>query len=88
MVTIHKYPMPINRMVSIMLPEAARVLTVQVQKGRTCIWAMVDTEMRMVPREFAWYGTGHPISSPRNKEYVGTVQLDGGDLIFHLFEVQ
>ena len=67
------------------MPVGAEVLTVQCQNGKPCIWARVDTSAESEFRAFRTYGTGHPIHHPPGR-YVGTYQLIGGALVFHVFE--
>jgi len=40
-------------------------------------------------RIFIFHGTGHDISIEDGivKRYIGTVQIDCGELVFHLFEI-
>lgn len=86
MQSIHKYPVPIVDDVEIELPVGAQVLTVQVQMDKPFIWALVSKDtVRTEMRQFRLIGTGHPIEDDA-KRYVGTFQLHGGDLVFHLFE--
>ncbi len=66
------------------MPRGAEVLTAQVQHGVVCLWARVDTRMPMELRRFVIIGTGH---DGADGKYVGTVQMDGGDFVFHVFEV-
>jgi hypothetical protein len=67
------------------MPKHAKVLCVQNQFALTCIWAIVDPTAEIEQRNFRWFGTGHPMpESPLH--YVGTVQINGGELIFHLFQ--
>jgi len=99
---IHKYPLVagvIGRQ-SISLPAGARVLTAQVQHGVIYLWAEVDTdetseELREVDtddtdetseelREFVIHGTGDDMLD--HLHYIDTVQLDGGYLVFHVYE--
>jgi len=84
---IHKYPLVagvIDRQ-SISLPAGARVLTAQVQHGVICLWAEVDTdETSEELREFVIHGTGHDMLN--HLHYIDTVQLDGGYLVFHVYE--
>ena len=68
------------------MPVSARALCVQVQGGVPCLWALVyDTEGPTVNRKFRTYGTGHEHESITGT-YVGTYQLAGGALVFHVFE--
>lgn len=72
------------------MPVGAEVLTVQVQHGKPQIWAKVDPFAPVEMRRFALVGTGQRI--PDDSEmghrlrYVSTFQLEGGLLVFHLFE--
>ena len=73
----------------IQMPKNAEILTVQMQGGVACMWALVHPEAKKEPRHFEIFGTGHPISYgiDVNRIYIGTCQLVGGDLIFHVFEI-
>jgi hypothetical protein len=82
---IFKYPAPIADLLSIEMPAKAKVLTVQLQRGEPQIWALVDDDGSLVPREFRWVGTGRGLGEPLG-EYVGTLQIEG-DFVFHLFEL-
>ena len=68
------------------MPIGSRVLSVQSQHGSPQMWALVDPEKSTELRQFAFYGTGHPMPDDPGK-FVGTFQVDGGDLVFHLFDV-
>lgn len=84
--TIWKYQFPIDDHITILMPHGAKVLAVQVQDRVPCIWALVDTrETKCVPYKFRLYGTGHPCESDLSN-YIGTFQMAGGKLVFHLFE--
>lgn len=85
---IYKYPFPVRDNVTIPIHEGAKILTVQVQHGQPCIWALVDTQRPMVNREFRIYGTGHPFDPGWYGTYVGTFQVYGGDLVFHVFDLE
>ncbi len=69
------------------LPRGAELLTVQVQRGVICLWAVVDpntTERDL--RTFYIVGTGHPMPENPMVEYVGTIQELEGALVWHVFE--
>ena len=88
MLTIHKYSIPIEDRMFLELPAGAKILTVQVQTECPQIWALVDTEQPLEARFFRMVGTGHPITEDiLSLSYIGTFQLQGGGLIFHLFEI-
>ncbi len=67
------------------MPEGAKILTVQEQHSKPMLWALVYPVMKTEIRKFNTYGTGHPIAEEPGK-YIGTFQLDKGNLVFHVFE--
>ncbi len=79
------------------MPKFSKVLDVQTQgtdanagySTPIYIWALVDTEMPKVSRKFRVYGTGHPVLDIEQDSavHVGTVQLHGGTLMFHVFDL-
>jgi hypothetical protein len=69
------------------MPAGARILSVQVQRGKPYVWALCCPDNEIEKRRLCVVGTGH--STPENIEnarFVGTFQLNGGELVFHLFE--
>lgn len=88
MQTIHKYPIdvPPNGRPVVQLPIGAAVAHFGTQRGQMCIWAVVETENDLEPREFQIIGTGHKLDSDGGLRFIGTTFLNGGDLVFHLFE--
>lgn len=74
---------------TISLPKESQILTVQIQHGKICIWVLVEPDLPLEERIFEIYGTGEVIKesfSLVTREYIGTFQCNGGDLVFHLFE--
>lgn len=90
MKTIYKYAIDVTDEQIVKLPANARILTVQVQGGTPCIWALVDTnEVLIEDVTIRVHGTGHPIDDSDNLDYIGTFQMHGGSLVFHVFrEIQ
>lgn len=97
MKTIWKFQAPIKDTTEVYMPKGAKVLTVQIQghdRVGACpiIWALVDNMAEMEPRRFAWRGTGHDALRDGDEVeagmYVGTVQMESGKLVFHLFELK
>ncbi len=101
MLTIWKFPLSVDDVQTVAMPQGARILTVQVQQGQPCLWAAVDSEQPVKPRTIRMYGTGHPIDPedcyhwpldgpgprvPLPGGFIGTFQLNGGLLVFHVFE--
>ena len=95
---VYKYPLKVEDYQVVTMPKGAQILTVQTQREEPCIWALVDTEndpeeryfrIAEEKRYFRIAGTGHPIRlKDKLLRYVGTFQLIGGDLIFHVFEIE
>lgn len=84
--TIYKYPIQITDVQKVKLPIEAQILTAQMQGDALCIWAIVDeaatdTEERTIEV----FGTGHPMGQVF-RQYIGTVQMQGGALVWHVFE--
>ena len=86
--TIWKYEINIEDFFVLSMPIGSSILTLQIQRGKPCLWVSVDTEQPMEARTFNIYGTGHPIPDKRSiNNYIGTFQVHNGDFVFHIFEV-
>jgi hypothetical protein len=86
--TVFKYPIPSDDYFQIDLPVGAKVLTIQTQHGNPQMWVLLDPSEPYITHYFRIAGTGHPIEEPQEDlRYIGTCQVLGGDLIFHLFEI-
>lgn len=85
MKTIWKFPFEIQEEVTIGMPRDAQILAVQVQDGVPCLWALLFSTNPMETRRFRIYGTGYQVESYA-ANYVGTIQMEGESLIFHVFE--
>ncbi len=85
---IFKYPIQVGDHVSINLPVGAKLLSFQCQGEQPCLWALVDPEAPLEARQFRFAGTGHSIEEPsEDLQFVGTAQMMGGSLVWHLFEI-
>ena len=88
MVKIFKYPVSITDSFTLDMPKGADILSFQIQEGNPYIWALVNPEAEIEKRTFRLAGTGHPIEElPLDLFFIGTVQMVGGNLVWHLFEV-
>jgi hypothetical protein len=87
LLTIWKYQIRTTDLQTIEMPEGARILSVQVQHGAPTVWALVDPANPLVERMLIVCGTGNPCPSNLGA-YVGTYQLQGGALVFHVFEAE
>lgn len=88
MKTIFKYPLAVADYQEIAMPKGSVVLTVQTQYGHPCIWVEIDPFADKEPRGFEVFGTGHKMYEDMGieRKYVGTFQMKGGDLVFHVYE--
>ncbi len=82
---IWKYTLECDCMLT--MPFGSKVLSVEVQHGKICLWALVNpTEIETEDRTFIVYGTGHEVTET-NLEFIGTTLMDNGALVWHVFEV-
>lgn len=87
MKAIWKFTLPAMSGAMVEMPQGAAVLCVQSQGDVPMIWAEVDTEAPKIKRRFFTYGTGHemPPMSDDPRHYIGTFQISGGALVFHVY---
>ena len=86
MKTIFKYKLEVEAFQQIAIHQGAEILCVQVQDRDPHIWAMVESMAPLEVRSFYIFGTGDPIQNVMEPgKYIGTFQLCGGELVFHLF---
>jgi hypothetical protein len=76
------------RNLRVMMPVGAKLLTAQIQNNSICVWAEVDTKAEREEVIFEIFGTGHsmPWNMGVDREYVGTVQFNNGDLVLHIYK--
>lgn len=86
---IWKFPIDTKDRTTIEINKGALILSLQVQYGEPYIWAMCDMDAEAEERTFRIFGTGHPFQQNEGEslQFIGTYQLRGGALVFHLFEV-
>jgi hypothetical protein len=87
--TIWKFDLQLTDNQYLAMPKGARILDLQVRKGRPYIWAEVDTEEVTEKRYFTTYSTGGYIKSEDEewrRSYIGTFRLEGGHHSFHVYE--
>ena len=78
---IFKYPLKLTEN-AIAIPRGARPLTVQVQNGVVCLWAMIDENEPTEIRTIVICNTGEYIQ-PFGWLYLGTVQIN--NYVGHVF---
>lgn len=82
--SVWKFPFDVADRVEIEMPAGAQFLSVQIQDGQTCLWALIETDARPVKRRLLIRGTGHDATGVGR--FVGTFQMYAGALVFHAFE--
>ena len=83
--TIWKFELEPIDFQTLEVPEGAQFLTIQTQNGTPCLWALVQPDAKKYLVGIGTYGTGHPIPDGE-RNYIGTYQLMGGGLVFHVFQ--
>lgn len=85
--TIYKYKLELKDEQEIVMPALANILCVQMQNGSPHIWAQLDSNASPQTRTIGIFGTGNPIPPYKNMYYIGTFQIHGAGLVFHVFEL-
>lgn len=79
---IYKYELKLQAEQVVQMPHKPEILSVQIQRGVICVWALVNTTYSDVAYIFEIIGTGNPVDSMLRK-YLGTVQ--DGSMVWHVF---
>lgn len=84
--SVWKYELRMTDAQTVGMPESAQLLSVDIQNGKLCLWALVAVDFKArVNRKIIIHGTGHPVSDSIGA-FVGTVLMDSGALVFHVFD--
>lgn len=83
---IHKFSISLYEPTFIDIQKDARLLCVKEQKNMICAWFLVDLTKEKITRTFIAYVTGYPFDDTL-LDYAGTVLLDNGGFVAHVFEV-
>ncbi len=84
--TIWKYPLAIVDSQHVVMPMTSELLHVDVQNGQVQLWAMVNPDRPTRPYLIHMFGTGHIVPKGLEMIHIGSVMLEGGALVFHVFE--
>ena len=82
--TIWKYDLAITDEQFIEVPKVNRPLAVQVQGSMPKLWMLVQPDSPRIRVKVRVFGTGHT-GVESEMDYVGTFQVEGGALVFHVF---
>lgn len=87
MKTIWKQELVVEDEQSISVPRGAKLLCVQVQNEKPCLWFLCDPSQSLKDSKKVYiYGTGNPIyEDVINYHYLGTFQLLQGKFVGHVF---
>jgi hypothetical protein len=87
MLTIHKFTLAPTENGELKIRGFVKSLSVENQRESIVMYALIDLEnlcITTVP--YGIYGTGHELPDmARHWQFLGTVKLYGGDLMFHVF---
>lgn len=97
--TVWKYPLEAEDVQYVDMPRLARSLSVQTQNQPQhplqagdppeevpCLWVLVDPDDVLERHTIRITGTGHPRDDLEMANYIGTFQMAGGRLVFHVFD--
>ena len=84
--TIYKYKLSVQDRQEICIPSGASLLSVQMQNGAPCLWALVNTDKPLRKVVIRMYGTGHEVTNPDSLEFIGTFQYVEYGLVYHVFK--
>lgn len=82
---IWKYPLKIQDEQQIEMPKGAKPLCVHMQHSELCLWCLVKLSGQTEQRRIFIHGTGHQVYATEH-EYIGTVHMMGGNLVWHVFD--
>lgn len=83
---IHKYALDGATCQRIPIPAGGRFLSAAEQYGKIVVYALVDPTSAPVDRSVWIFGTGHEVPAEvTGAEFLGTVKLADGRLMFHVF---
>ena len=89
MKAVWKFTAPFIDVSEITTPRGAQILHIAAYNpGWLSVWALVDPEeSRLVTRRLAIAGTGHRRADIVGRDHLGTVILNEGALVFHVFDL-
>ena len=82
---IYKYTLKLDVIQAVLIPGFVRILSVHNQKDAVNVWIETDTALPEKTVNFHIYGTGNVVNSNVELDFIGTVHLYDGELVFHVF---
>ena len=88
--SIWKYPLEVTDLQVLELPGfSARPLSVQVQRGGPCLWALVEPDAEeKFKYQITTVCTGQLLQKNPPWNFLGTYQLEHSGLVFHVFSIE
>lgn len=84
---IYKYDLELTGRQELSIPQGGALLCVQTQGESPKLWVdLPDPSAPPERRVFCVFGTGHPLPDGFNGEYLGSCQMAGGALVWHIYE--
>lgn len=83
---IWKFPLSVTDAQRVAIPVGWKSVTMALQAGTPCLWALVDPDAKPLLYSILCYGTGHPIFEEDLGECLGTVHQNEGRLVWHFYE--
>jgi hypothetical protein len=88
---IWKFALHITDRQKVTMPAGSNILTVQYQAGGLQLWAIVDPDAEQEERLIEIVGTGNTMVDVDKEDlarfHIATVQVRGGALVWHVFEL-
>ena len=84
--SILKYTLETIDEQTIQIPQPAEILSVKEQNGNMVLYAIADLNKKAVPIHIKIVGTGHPFEDFQVWNFIDTVKLLGGKIMFHVFQ--
>ena len=81
---ILKYTLNIVDYQELTLSENSKILSVANQRDNIVLYALTD-ELTTCTYSIIMHGTGHPANDVIGAQFIGTVSLYNGSLMFHVF---
>jgi len=83
---IFKYELKGEDKQFLQLPLNSRLLSVEEVRGNVALYALVDDEERAVENySIIIHGTGHCSDDVKGYNFISTVKLQDGSIVFHVF---
>ena len=86
--TVWKFPLALQGLISVGMPEGAEILHLDMQGRVPTIWALVEPERPDVMRRFQLVGTGAPLAESDGFPVTHIGTCFDGPFVWHLFEAK